>query len=84
MPESQQLFFGLQLVSRIFQHTAIQTKIVLPFGGFFQQNKSAPANRKIWFYTNRDPNKQEVGFFLFEVFQIFKTEIKKSKTNSSG
>jgi hypothetical protein len=42
MPESQQLFFGLPLVGRIFeefQHPAIQTKIVQPFGGFFQQIK---------------------------------------------
>jgi hypothetical protein len=48
--ESQQLFFGLPLVSRIFeefQHPAIQTKIVQHFGGFFSSNKSAPANRKI-------------------------------------
>jgi hypothetical protein len=40
MPESQQLFFGLPLVSRIFeefQHAAIQAKIVQPFGGFFNK-----------------------------------------------
>jgi hypothetical protein len=45
------------------QHPAIQTKIVLPFGEFFPQ-KSAPANRKKGFYTNHDPNKQEVGFIF--------------------
>jgi hypothetical protein len=42
MPESQQLFLGLRLVSRIFeelQHLAIQTKIVQPFGGFVQEIK---------------------------------------------
>jgi hypothetical protein len=61
MPQSQQLFFGLLLVSRIFQHPAIQIKIVQPFGGFSQQNKSVPANRKTGFYTNLDPNKQEVA-----------------------
>ncbi len=38
-------------------------------------------------YTNRDPNKQEVGFILYEAaqdlsFQIFNTEIKKSKIYS--
>ncbi len=50
MRETQQLFFKLRLVSRIFeefQHPAIQTKIVQHFGGFFSSNKSAPANRKI-------------------------------------
>jgi hypothetical protein len=42
MREIQQLFFGLQFVSRIleeFQHPAIQTKIVQPLGGFFHQIK---------------------------------------------
>jgi hypothetical protein len=40
-------------------------------------------------YTNRDPNKQEVGLIFcmkrlrtLTSFQIFKTEIKKSKTYS--
>ncbi len=40
MRESQQLFFGLRLVSIIiaeFQHPAIQTEIVQYFGGFFHQ-----------------------------------------------
>jgi hypothetical protein len=39
MLESQQLFFGLRLVSRIVQHPAIQTKIVQPFGVFFHKIK---------------------------------------------
>ncbi len=42
MRESQQLFFGLWLVSRIFeefQHPAIQTKMVQHLGGFFRQIK---------------------------------------------
>jgi hypothetical protein len=30
----------------------------------YSTNKSAPANRKKCFYTNRDPNQQEVGFFF--------------------
>jgi hypothetical protein len=58
------MFFGLQLVGRIFEEfqlPAIQIKIVQHFGRFFLSNKSAPANRKKGFYTNRDPNKQEVG-----------------------
>jgi hypothetical protein len=50
MRESQQLFFGLQLVSRIFeefQHPALQTKIVHHFGGFFHQIKERqPIGRK--------------------------------------
>ncbi len=40
MRESQQLFFGGQLVGRIFeklQHPAIITKIVQHFGGSFQK-----------------------------------------------
>jgi hypothetical protein len=42
MLESLHLFFGLWLVSRIFEefkHSATQTKTVQPFGGFFQQIK---------------------------------------------
>jgi hypothetical protein len=42
MWESQQLFLGLQLVSKIFeenQQSPIQTKIEQQFGGFFQQIK---------------------------------------------
>jgi hypothetical protein len=70
MPESQQLFFGLQLVSRIFeefQHPTIQTN------GFSQQIKERQpiGSRKKGFCTNRDPNKQEVGFFLYEAAQNF-------------
>ncbi len=40
MRESQQSFFGLQLVRRIFEeHPAIQTKLVQHFGGFIHQIK---------------------------------------------
>jgi hypothetical protein len=50
MPESQQLFFGLRLVSRIFeefQHPAIKTKTVQHFGRFFHQIKvRQPIGRK--------------------------------------
>ncbi len=74
MRDRHQLFFGLRLVSKEFQHPAIQTKIV-------SSDKSMPANRKTGFYANQDPNMQEVGFFLheaaqnFQSFQIFKSEI---------
>jgi hypothetical protein len=60
MRERHHLFFGLWLLSKEFQHSAIQTKIEQHFGGFFSSNKSAPANSKT--YANRDPNKKEVGF----------------------
>jgi hypothetical protein len=39
MRERHQLFFGLQLVSKEFQHLAIQLKIEQHFGGFFHQIK---------------------------------------------
>jgi len=39
MRERHQLFFGLRLVSKEFQHPAIQTKIEQHFGGFFHQIK---------------------------------------------
>jgi hypothetical protein len=35
--ESQQSVFGLRLVSKEFQHPAIQTRIVQHFGGFFHE-----------------------------------------------
>ncbi len=37
--EKHQLFFGLHLVSKEFQHLAIQTKIEQHFGGLFHQIK---------------------------------------------
>jgi hypothetical protein len=39
MRERHQLFFGLRLASKEFHHSAIQTKIEVHFGGFFQQMK---------------------------------------------
>jgi hypothetical protein len=39
MQDRHQLFFGLRLVSKEFQHPAIQTKIEQHFGGFFHQIK---------------------------------------------
>jgi hypothetical protein len=38
MRETHQLFFGLQLVSKEFQHPAIQTKIEQHFEGFFHDS----------------------------------------------
>jgi hypothetical protein len=39
MGERYQLFFGLRLASKKFNHSVIQTKTELHFGGFFQQMK---------------------------------------------
>jgi hypothetical protein len=39
MRERHQLFFGLQLLSKEFQHPAIQTKKEQHFGRFFHQIK---------------------------------------------
>jgi hypothetical protein len=64
MLERYQLFFGLQLISKEFHLSAIQTKIELHFGGFFSSNEIAPANRKTGFYADRDPNKQDVVFLF--------------------
>ncbi len=64
MPQSQQLFFGLRLLNRIFQHPAIQTKIVQPFGGFFQKIKvRQPIGRKVSIKPWSKPV-GEVGFIF--------------------
>ncbi len=76
MQGRHQLFFGLRLVNKEFQHPAIQTKIEQHFGGFFHSDKSAPANRKTGLYANRDQNKQEAGFIFawssWELWNLFK------------
>jgi hypothetical protein len=71
------------------QQPAIQTKIEQPFGGFFQQNKSATANREEKI-LNKPWSQQAGGWIHFcmkwlrtlKSFQIFKIEIEKSKTYS--
>jgi hypothetical protein len=50
---------GALTVFEEFQHPAIQA-----LWRIFSSNKSAPANRKKGFYTNRDLNKQKVGFIF--------------------
>jgi hypothetical protein len=50
-------------VIKEFQHPAIQT-IIEQHWQIFSSNKIAPAHRKKGFYTNRDPNNQEVGFIF--------------------
>jgi hypothetical protein len=74
MPESQQLLFGSRLVSRIseeFQHPTIQTKIVQPFGGFFQQIKLRhPEGRKDSIQTVIRTSRR-LDSFLYEAAQNF-------------
>jgi hypothetical protein len=70
MQARHQLFFGLRLVSKEFQHLAIQTKIEQHFGRFFHKIKVfQPIGRHV--YANRDRNKQEVGFVLHAAAQNF-------------
>ncbi len=88
MPESKQLSFRLRLVRRIFQHPAIQTKIVQHFGKIFHHIKvRQPIGRRI---LSKPWSEQAGGWIIFckkrlrtlKSFQIFKTEIKKPKTLS--
>jgi hypothetical protein len=88
MRESQQLVIGLRLVSKEFQHSAIQTRIEQHFGGFFHQiNVRQPIGRKDSIQTviltsrRLDSLLYEAAQNL-EVFQIFESEIKKSKTKA--
>jgi hypothetical protein len=55
MRERHQLFSGLRLVGKEFQHPTIQTKKEQHFWRNFLSNKSVPANRKTGFYANHDP-----------------------------
>jgi hypothetical protein len=74
MRESQQLFFGLRLVGRIFeefQYTAIQTKIGQQFGGFFHQIKvSQPRGRKDSIQTVIQTS-MRLDSFLYDAAQSF-------------
>jgi hypothetical protein len=62
MRERHQLFFGLRLVSKEFQHPTIQTKIEQNFGGFFHQIKMRQHIGR--HDSNHDPKKQEDGFIF--------------------
>ncbi len=82
MRERHRLFFGLRLVSKELQYPAIETKIEQHFGKFIHQIKvRRPIGRQErW-------SEQAGGWINFCVkrprtFQIFKCEIKKSKTYS--
>ncbi len=79
MRERHQLFFGLRLVSKEFQHPAIQTKILQHFGGLFSSNKSAPANSKTGFYANRDQNHPHVDpIWLNGTFKLLSCDYRNS------
>jgi hypothetical protein len=88
MQESQQLFFGLRLVSEEFQHPAIQTKIDQSLSRFSYQIKVCwQKGRKDSIQTIIQTSRRLDYFFMkwlrtLKSFQIFKTEIKKSKTYS--
>jgi hypothetical protein len=74
MRESQQLFLGLRLVSRIFegnQQSAIQTKIDHHFWWIFSTNKRATANRKKGSKQTVIPTSRRLDSFLYEVAQNF-------------
>jgi hypothetical protein len=65
-------FFGLQLVSKEFQHPAIQTKIEQHFSGFFHQIKVLqPIGRQDSMQT-MIRTRRRLDSFLNEVAQNFK------------
>jgi hypothetical protein len=86
---SQQLFFGLRLVRRIFEEILTSRNLnqnSATLWQIFSSNKSAPANRKKGFYTSRDPNKKEVGLIfvwsgseLWNLFKYSKLKLKNQK-----
>jgi hypothetical protein len=83
--ERHQLLFGLQRVSKEFQHPAIQTKIEENFGGFFHKIKvRQPIGRQDSMQTVIQTSRRLDSFLQevaknFEVFQIFESEIKNQK-----
>jgi hypothetical protein len=66
-----QLFFGLRLVSKEFQHPAIQTKTEQHFGGFFHQIKvGQPIERQDSIQTMIRTSRR-LDSFLHEAAQNF-------------
>jgi hypothetical protein len=71
MRESHQLFFGLQLVSKEFEHLASQTKIEQHFGRFFHQIKvRQPIGRQNSMHTMIQTSRRSDSF-LHEAAQNF-------------
>ncbi len=83
--ERHQLFLGLRLVSKEFQHPTIQTKIEQHFGGFFHQIKMRqPIGRQDAMQTAIGISRVRLIFRMkwlriLNSFLIFKSEIKKNK-----
>ncbi len=77
-----QLVFGLRLMSKEFQHPAIQTKIEQLFDIFFHQIKVLHSlGRQDSMQTAKQAGSW-IRFCMKRFFQIFRSEIKKSKTYS--
>jgi hypothetical protein len=81
-----QLFFGLRLMSKEFQHPAIQTKIEQHFGIFFHQIKVLHPLGQDSMQTAEQAGSW-IRFCMkrlrtLKFFQIFRSEIKTSKTYS--
>jgi hypothetical protein len=66
-----QLFFGLRLVSKEFQYSAIQTKIEVHFGGFFHQIKVRQPIARQDFMQTVIRTKRRLESFLHEAAQNF-------------
>jgi hypothetical protein len=72
MREKHQLFFGLRLMSKEFQHPAIQTKKEQHFGGFFHKIKvRQPIGRQDSMQI-RIRTRRRLDSFLNEAAQNFK------------
>jgi hypothetical protein len=71
MRERHQLFFGLQLVSKEFQHPEIQTKIEQHFGGFFHQIKVRQSIGRQDSMQTVIRTSRRLDSFLHEVAQTF-------------
>jgi hypothetical protein len=90
LQERHQLFFGLQLLSKEFQHPAIQTKVEQHFGRFFHQIKvRQPIGRQDSTQTVIRTSRR-LDSFLHEAaqnleifFKYSRVKFKKSKTYSS-
>jgi hypothetical protein len=74
------IVFGLGLVSKEFQHPAIQTKIEQHFGGFFHQIKLSQQPERQDSMQTLIRTSRRLDSFLHEAAQ---SEIKKPKTYSS-
>jgi hypothetical protein len=92
MRESQQLFFGLRLVRRIFEETLTSrnpNQNSATLWQIFSSNKSASANRKTGFYMYKPWSEQAGGWihFLYEAaqnFEVFSNKYSKVKLKNQN